>query len=128
MRGWSLRTLHILLVGVVLGSGLAVMAVTAPMPSGATSTSDYKPDAQECRMFNLINNYRQKRNASALKLSKSLGGASEHQSENQADRKQMYHSPNLRRNAEQHGYDGGSLGENVAYIEGTGSAKPVFNA
>ena len=127
MRGWSLRTVHILLVAVVLGSGLSVMAVTSPTPSGATSASDYNPDSQECRMLALINNYRGKNRKPPLELSKRLGAASEHHSKDMARKRKMYHS-DLRKNAEQHGYDGGSLGENVAYIEGTGSAKPVFNA
>lgn len=127
MRGWSLRTVHILLVAVVLGSGLSVMAVTAPMPSGATSARDYRPDSQECRMLDLINTYRRKRNEPTLELSASLGAASEHHSKDQARRKKMYHS-NLRKNAEQHGYDGSSLGENVGFDPNSGSAKPMFNA
>ena len=127
MRGWSLRTVHILLVAVVLGSGLSVIAVTSPTPSGATSARDYKPDSQECRMLALINNYRRKHNEDKLELSARLGAASEHHSKDMARKRKMYHS-DLRKNAEQHGYDGGSLGENVGYRQGTGSAKPMFNS
>ena len=113
---------RLLLVTVVL-SGVGVSTIATSPPVDATSVGEYRPDNQECKFLRLINNYR--RNGDKLDLSASLGAAAEHHSRDMARKRDMFHS-NLDRNVEQHGYDRGSLAENVGF--GSKSAEAMLKA
>lgn len=125
MRSMVRKTLQLAMLGCLVASGFGVMTLATPSPVSATDARNYKADSQECRLLAMINKERARKNEPKLQLSASLGAASEHHSGDMAKRQKMYHS-DLRKNAEQHGYKGGSLGENVGF--GDAKAKPMLNA
>ena len=127
MTRWA-KPLQALTVALVLvaGGAVGVATSTAQETSGDVTTAAYNPSRVERQFLDLINRYRASRNEGKLTLSKPLGEAAEKHSRDMARRKKMYHTPQLMQTVRRYGYDGCSVGENVA--RGYSSAKDVFNA
>jgi hypothetical protein len=113
-RFTALRRFLLLLVVVV--SGLGVGTLSAPVATEATS--GYNPDAQECSMLRQINSFRRGSNAGELKLSRDLGAAAVHHSQDMAEKNYFDHNlkggVSWKENIKRHGYRGSPIGENIA--------------
>jgi uncharacterized protein YkwD len=123
-RFTALRRFLLLLVVVV--SGLGVGTLSAPVATEATS--GYNPDAQECSMLRQINSFRRGSNAGELKLSRDLGAAAVHHSQDMAEKNYFDHNlkggVSWKENIKRHGYRGSPIGENIA--AGHESASKTF--
>jgi uncharacterized protein YkwD len=116
----------------IAGSALAAPGQSATQITASnTAVSDYCASAQELAFLSLINDYRRAHGLGTLKLTQTLGAASEHHSRSMADNN--YFSHNLipegiswSQNMSNHGYTYSTFrGENIA--AGRSSASGVFD-
>lgn len=116
------------LVGRSVPSALAApRSGTAELHAAETTTSGYCPAGEELVFLGLINSYRKSKGLSSLRLSRTLGAAAEHHSQDMARYNYFGHTLANGRtwssNITAHGYSASStIGENIAAGNRTASA------
>lgn len=113
MRRGIFRFVLLLIAGSLIAPA-GIPAMAAPGSGSGTisdseiSASQYRPDSEECEMLSRINSYRKSKGLSSVKLSRTLGAAAEHHSQEMA--KYNYFSHTMRngvswsQNIINHGY------------------------
>ena len=135
MRRGIIRLAVLLLAGSIAGPAV-VPALAAPgskshqVAMSETSAANYRPDREECEMLGRINSYRKSKGLGSLTMSKTLGAAAEHHSNEMA--KYNYFSHTMRNgvswstNIINHGYPSSAYrAENLA--AGNSGAWSTFN-
>jgi uncharacterized protein YkwD len=132
-----MRRALVVLFGCVVGFGGSAIAVAAgpaaddPLTeSHFTKTGGYCADAEEREFLDLINDYRQSKGLGPLKLTQTLGGASDHHSKSMAQHNYFSHDLKAEgitwsQNISRHGYKYNTYkGENIA--AGNAAASATF--
>lgn len=113
---------------VIAAGALSLTRAHRVQPAAAVNAIDYCPSTEERAFLKRINEFRGTHDLAPLQLSRTLGAASRHHSEDMADRNYFSHqtlegdSPGKR--AVAHGYPSSSVGENIA--AGSESAAATF--